>query len=115
MRLLNSLWLRGLVLFGLGLLIVAVIAARRPSPALRPPLSPLPQDPLIQVYFNQSQAAFYTEPYRQQQRLGDDLEQVIIEAIDSAEVSVDMAVQEFNLPGIAAALVRRQRAGVAVR
>jgi len=114
-RLLNSLWFRGLVLFGLGLLMVWLVSVRRPVAAFRPPLPPLPQDPLIQVYFNQSQASFYTEPYRQQQRLGDDLEQVIIEAIDSAQVSVELAVQEFNLPGIAQALIQRQQAGVPVR
>lgn len=114
-RLLNSLWFRGLVLFGLGLLLVWLVSARRPVAAFRPPLPPLPQDPIIQVYFNQSQSSFYTEPYRQQQRLGDDLEQVIVEAIDSAQVSVDLAVQEFNLPKIAQALIARQQAGVPVR
>jgi len=80
-----------------------------------PLLEPLPQDPLIQVFFNHSQAAQYTEPYREIERSGDDLEQVIIAAIQSAEVSVDMAVQELRLPGIAAALRERHQAGVRVR
>ena len=78
-------------------------------------LAPLPQDPLIQVFFNQSQAAYYTEPYRAVERSGDDLEQVIIAAIRSADVSVDVAVQELRLPGIAAALRERHQAGVRVR
>lgn len=78
-------------------------------------LAPLPQDPLIQVFFNQSQAAYYTEPYRAVERSGDDLEQVIIAAIRSADISVDVAVQELRLPGIAAALRERHQAGVRVR
>lgn len=78
-------------------------------------LAPLPQDPFIQVFFNQAQTAHYTEPYRGIERPGDDLEQVIIAAIQSADASVDVAVQELRLPGIAAALRERHRAGVRVR
>ncbi|MGF1478694.1 MAG: phospholipase D-like domain-containing protein [Cyanophyceae cyanobacterium] len=78
---------------------------------------PLPQDPAIQVYFNhnQAQGADYTEPYRQTQRAGDDLEDVIVEAVASAQATVDVAVQEFNLPRIAQVLAERHRAGVQVR
>lgn len=78
-------------------------------------LEPLPQDPLIQVFFNHSQAARYTDPYRNIERLGDDLEQQVIAAIQEAQVSVDVAVQELRLPGIALALQERQQAGVRVR
>lgn len=78
-------------------------------------LEPLPQDPLIQVFFNHSGAARYLEPYREIERSGDDLERVIISAIQSAERSVDVAVQELRLPGIAAALRERHQAGVQVR
>lgn len=76
---------------------------------------PLPQDPNIQVYFNHSQAQIYTDPYRHIQRYGDDLEQVIIDAIADAESSVEVAVQAINLPKIAQALSDRARAGVTVR
>lgn len=78
---------------------------------------PLPQDPLIQVYFNHNQAAGadYTEPYRQITRPGDDLEAIIITAIEDANATIDMAVQELNLPKIAQALVKKQQAGVQVR
>ncbi len=78
-------------------------------------LQPLPQHPLIQVYFNHDLAASYTEPYRQQNRPGDDLEQVIVDTINSAQETVDMAVQELRLPRIAQALRDRHRAGVRVR
>lgn len=75
----------------------------------------LPQDPQIQVYFNHAESAVYTEPYRQKQRLGDDLEQVVVTAINQAQTSVDIAVQELNLPRIALALKERHQAGVKVR
>lgn len=87
-----------------------------PNPVDSLPLSPsLPQDAEIQVYFNHSPAATYTEPYRQTTRYGDDLEQIIVAGIDSAQRSVDMAVQEFRLPKIAQALAEKHRAGVQVR
>jgi competence ComEA-like helix-hairpin-helix protein len=78
-------------------------------------LPPLPQDPFVQVYVNHNQAAEYEEPYRQQQRFGDDLEQIIVETIAQANYTVEVAVQEFRLPKIAAALVERHQAGVKVR
>lgn len=78
-------------------------------------IEPLPQDPLIQVYFNSSEASSYTEPYRQITRLGDNLEAVIIEEINQAQTSIDIAVQEFRLPQLAQALAEKARAGVKVR
>lgn len=83
--------------------------------SLKPRLKPLPQDSTIQVFFNQSEANVYTEPYRQITRYGDDLEQVVVKSIEQATETVDIAVQELNLPGIAAALVASQRRGVQVR
>ncbi|MBV9390077.1 MAG: phosphatidylserine/phosphatidylglycerophosphate/cardiolipin synthase family protein [Chroococcidiopsidaceae cyanobacterium CP_BM_ER_R8_30] len=77
--------------------------------------APLPQDPLIQVYFNHEPSVEYTEPYRHQTRRGDDLEQEIIDTITAAKSTVDVAVMELRLPGIAQALVNRQKAGVKVR
>lgn len=83
------------------------------SQPLRP--EPLPQDESIQVYTNHEPASSYTEPYRQQIRDGDDLEQILVATIASAEHTVDVAVQELRLPKVAAALVERQQAGVQVR
>jgi competence ComEA-like helix-hairpin-helix protein len=77
--------------------------------------APLPQDPLIQVYFNHSESSEYKEAYRQQTRLGDDLEKQIVNAITQAKSTVDVAVQELRLPKVAEALVNRQKAGVKVR
>lgn len=89
--------------------------ARSPDQTLRPLVDPLPQDPHIKVFFNQSEASTYTDPYRQVTRHGDDLEQVIVSAIDSATTTIDIAVQTLNLPRIAQALVDSQQRGVDIR
>ncbi len=88
---------------------------KRSQPDVKPPLEALPQDPFIQVYFNHSEATFYTEPYRQQTRLGDDLEKIIVDTVASATETIDLAVQELRLPQIAQALIEREKAGVKVR
>lgn len=78
---------------------------------------PLVQDPQIHAYFNYNQArgADYTDPYREITRAGDNLEQVIIEGLKAAQVSIDVAVQELRLPGVAQALAEQHQAGVKVR
>ncbi|MEA5578000.1 DUF655 domain-containing protein [Anabaena sp. UHCC 0451] len=78
-------------------------------------LAPLPQDPLIQVYFNHSQSSEYQESYRQQTRLGDDLEKQILDIISQAQFTIDIAVQELRLPKIAQALAEKHKSGVKVR
>lgn len=78
-------------------------------------LAPLLQDQLIQVYFNHSQASEYQETYRQQTRLGDDLEKQILDLISQAQFTIDIAVQELRLPKIAQALAEKQKSGVKVR
>ena len=77
--------------------------------------SPLPQHEWIQVYMNHQQAATYTEPYRDQTRSGDNLEQIIVDQIQAAQSTVDVAVQELRSPRIAQALRDRHEAGVRVR
>lgn len=78
-------------------------------------LQPLPQDPLIQVYFNHNETSHYQEPYRDKKRQGDNLEKQILDAINQAKSTIDIAVQEFRLPQIALALAEKQKAGVKVR
>ena len=78
-------------------------------------LAPLPQDSLIQVYFNNSQSSEYQETYRQQTRLGDDLEKQIVDTISQAKSTVDIAVQELRLPRIAQILAQKQKSGVKIR
>ncbi len=112
-----STWHRPL---GLGLLVLGILAlgfALRPrhTTVSTPTLPPLPQDPDIQVYFNQAESQTYPEPYRDLVRAGDDLEALLLEAIASAQSQIDIAVQELRLPRVAQALVERQQAGVKVR
>lgn len=101
--------------FVVGLLLVLLISSWRDSAILKPSLKPLPQNPYVQVYFNHNQASVYKEPYRRITRYGDNLEQVIIDTIKGANTSLDIAVHELNLPGVAQALCDRSRAGVRIR
>jgi len=80
-------------------------------------LPPLPQNDLIQVYFNhnQAQGAEYTEPYRPITRAGDNLEEIIINEINSAQNSIDIAIQDINLPNLARAIALQHQAGKKVR
>ncbi|MBH8572030.1 DUF655 domain-containing protein [Nostocaceae cyanobacterium CENA369] len=95
-------------------LIFAIAACQRvQSHNQRPAL--LPQDPFVKVYFNHSESSEYKEPYRQQTRLGDDLEKQIVDAISQAKSTVDVAVQELRLPKVAQALADKQQAGIKVR
>lgn len=95
-------------------LLLLLMAGCQPDSAIQR-LQPLPQDPLIQAYFNHSQANEYTEPYRQQRRAGDPLEEIITEAIASAHTSIEVAVQELRTPNIALALAEKHKSGIQVR
>lgn len=75
----------------------------------------LPQHPAINVYFNQSRASQYRDPYRDLLRYGDDLEGQVVTEIGRARTSVDVAMHELNLPAVALALAERHRRGIAVR
>lgn len=115
MRLPNSPWFRWGTLFGLGVLLVLGLSHWQASSALVPLQPPLSQDPYVKVYFNHNQASVYTEPYRKVTRYGDNLEQVIIDALNQAQSSIDVAVHELNLPAVAQVLCDRTQAGVQVR
>ncbi|WP_436836016.1 phospholipase D-like domain-containing protein [Laspinema palackyanum] len=78
-------------------------------------LPPLPQDPFVEVYLNQNPVREYPEPYRGITRPGDDLEQLIVDTINGATSTVDVAVQELQLPKIAIAIALKHQSGVRVR
>ena len=80
-----------------------------------PKLNSLPQDRFIQVYFNHRSDNSYLEPYRNIERSGDNLESIIVESIAQANSTIDLAVQELNLPLVATALAKSHRSGVKVR
>jgi phosphatidylserine/phosphatidylglycerophosphate/cardiolipin synthase-like enzyme len=110
----QSLWVKVIVFFSIVLLCV-FIYWQKVSGSDRPP--PLEQDKLVRVYFNQNQTRGrnFKEPYRQIERYGDNFEAIIIEAINSAQSSIDLAVQELNLPNLAQALAEKYRSGIKVR
>jgi competence ComEA-like helix-hairpin-helix protein len=106
---------RGLFLLGIGL-VLALIFRWCQAPSLNAERSQLlPQHPFIQVYTNHNPLNRYPEPYRNQTRLGDNLEQIIVDQIGQARTSVDVAVQELRSPLIAKALGDRAAAGVRIR
>lgn len=87
---------------------------QRSQPQLQT-IEPLPQHSQIQVYMNQNLANSFTDPYRQITRPGDDLESIIVDKIQAAQSTVDVAIQELRSPRIAQALRDRKQAGVRVR
>jgi phosphatidylserine/phosphatidylglycerophosphate/cardiolipin synthase-like enzyme len=100
-----------LLLLSSGVVLVNIL---KPSPKVKL-VQPLPQDAAIQVYFNQNPASSYEDPYRHIKRKGDNLEQQIIDAINQANSTVDLAVMEFRLPKVAEALTVAYKRGVKVR
>ncbi len=69
----------------------------------------------VQSYFNQNESKKYIDPYRNIEKNGDDLEAVLIKAANIAKVSLDVAVQDFNITNYAKALVKAKKRGVKVR
>lgn len=75
----------------------------------------LSQHPQIQVYMNHNESDSYSDRYRRILRYGDNLERILLDNINRADTSIDIAIQEMRLPSIAKALIDRQKAGVKVR
>lgn len=100
--------------WGTLLLVLSLWGCQRVDSKIKRP-TPLSQDIFVQAYFNHAESAEYTESYRKVTRPGDNFEQLMVEAIASAQSTVDVAVQELRLPKIAQALVERHQAGVKVR
>ncbi len=92
--------------------LVFAIAACQRVQSYNKRLAPLPQDSFVKVYFNHSESSEYKESYRQQTRLGDDLEKQIVDAISQAQSTVDVAVQELRLPKVALQLMLQSKSYV---
>jgi phosphatidylserine/phosphatidylglycerophosphate/cardiolipin synthase-like enzyme len=82
--------------------------AGKSSPSL-----PLPDG--IEVGFNHQSEHQYLSPLTGRWRQGNDLEAMVLRAINQANSEILVAVQELSLPSIAEALVRRHRQGVSVK
>ena len=105
--------LRGLILTGL----LGCIASSCSQPGIvlgqMPVTLPLPNG--IDVGFNHGAISRYRSPLSGTWRSGDNLEQMLINAIQSAEEEILVAVQELSLPRIAESLVAASRQGVNVK
>jgi len=109
---LNRNLMEGLSAVGLALL---TASCSQPGQLLghAPPEPPLP--PGINVAFNHRDGARYRSPLTGQWRNGENLEQLVIEALDTARTEILVAVQELALPEIASAMVQAQQRGVRVQ
>ena len=78
-------------------------------------LPPAEQPSTLSVHFNHREQVRYRSPVSGEWRNGDNLEALLIEAIDSAEEKVLVAVQELTRPPIARALIAAHQRNVDVR
>jgi phosphatidylserine/phosphatidylglycerophosphate/cardiolipin synthase-like enzyme len=69
----------------------------------------------IAVGFNHHQHNRYQSPISGEWRDGDDIEQMLVQAIEVAQHEILVAVQELSAPKIAEALIAAQHRGVTVR
>lgn len=104
---------RGLIVLSLALLLAGCSAGQARIEGAPPQDPPLPAG--IQVAFNQGGLHRYRSPVSGRWRRGDDLEAMILAAIQGARREILVAVQELSLPRVAMALVEAQRRGVQVR
>ena len=75
----------------------------------------LPLPPGFALAFNHRDGSHYQSPLTGQWRNGDDLEQLIVDAIEGADTSLLVAVQELSLPSLARHLIAAHRRGVQVK
>ena len=69
----------------------------------------------ISVGFNHQQHNRYQSPITGGWRDGDDVEQILVQAIELAQYEILLAVQELSAPKIADALISAKRRGVTVQ
>jgi phosphatidylserine/phosphatidylglycerophosphate/cardiolipin synthase-like enzyme len=69
----------------------------------------------ITSYFNYNSLSSYVDPYREIERQGDNLEQVILDTLDLAKKEVVVAVHELRLPSVALKLKQLSEAGISVK
>ena len=108
--------LRAALTAALPLMLPVLLAGCAPSKARieGAPAADLPLPPGIQVAFNQRANQRYRSPISGRWRQGDDLEALILTAIQGAQREILVAVQELSLPRVAEALVAAQRRGLRV-
>ena len=78
-----------------------------------PAALPLPEG--IEVAFNHRESSRYRSPVHAETRNGDNLEALLLSAINAAQSEVLVAVQELSLPALAEALALQHRRGIRVK
>ena len=68
----------------------------------------------VEVLFNHRDGRRYRSPLTGKWRKGDDLEQILVDAIDAAESEILVAIQQLTLPRIAQSLIAAQQRGLKV-
>ena len=69
----------------------------------------------LQVYFNHNKDHHYQDPYYKRNRIGDNLENVLLDAINNAKKSISIAVYELDLPNVARALAQKKLGGIVIK
>ena len=77
--------------------------------------APVKSPPAIAVGFNHQRHNRYQSPITGDWRDGDDIEQMLVRAINHGQSEILLAVQELSAPKIAEALIAAKRRGVTVR
>ena len=77
--------------------------------------APLKSPAAIAVGFNHQHHNRYQSPITGDWRDGDDIEQMLLRAIEQSQSEILLAVQELSAPKIAEALIAAKRRGVTVR
>ena len=77
--------------------------------------APLNSPAAIAVGFNHQHHNSYQSPITGDWRDGDDIEQMLLRAIEQGQSEILLAVQELSAPKIAEALIAAKRRGVTVR
>jgi phosphatidylserine/phosphatidylglycerophosphate/cardiolipin synthase-like enzyme len=73
------------------------------------------QNQVLSSYFNYNSQSTYLDPYRNFERSGDNLEQVILDTLALAKREVVVAVHELRLPNVALKLRELSEAGIVVK
>ena len=105
-------WLGGLALLALALSQGCASHSGRLI-GTTPAALPLPEG--IEVAFNHRESSRYRSPVHAETRNGDNLEALLLSAINAAQSEVLVAVQELSLPALAEALALQHRRGIRVK
>lgn len=106
-------WLGALALLALALISQGCTSYSGRLIGSKPAPLPLPEG--IDVAFNHRESSHYRSPVHGDTRNGDNLEALLLNAIEAAQTEILVAVQELSLPELAEALAMQHRRGIQVK